>query len=221
MKSILLFSLYTQIICWGYLLENYNNKYFLISGENTPLYTAETEFLYKKSDSDTIFSVLLVNNSLSLSLELHYFEFTNSTNIVKILNHDVPLYKDSKNYDLEGVLSIMQKVFKIKGKDVGVYKEYEQIVEIPHKKDKILIKLCENHVFIDGNYYKLYIFSNPVSTTFYLSNFGRKNLATRPKLQLSTFLSFILGTISTITGVYLYHNAKKQFPFIRLDENNS
>ena len=203
---------------WAGVIQELNFKYLQVSGEETPLY-GEISEVYRDYNTTVPCSVLLVNNSLTGSLELHYFEY-GSPNATTMVSHVSPRYTDNPNYDLEGIRSIIQKEFKIKGKNIGVIEEKEMEIQIG-SSEKIKIRLCEAIAFVDSSLYKVYALTQPQNVSFYAWKYMEDYQYKVSKLRLSYIASFLLGVVLTTCAVYMYYNTKKHIPFVKLQEASS
>ena len=151
------------------ILDSLNTEYYTVSGELIPLYTKVSEvYEFNNSTSMPPFTILLVNNSLTESLEIHKFEY-NSSDITQIVSHFVPDSVKNNKYDIHGIIAVLEKMFKFKGKDIAVIEENEMKIEAYLTyNENIDIKLCETKVIVGEKFFKLYALTASQNASFYL-----------------------------------------------------
>lgn len=191
-----------------------NQKYALVSGESTDLFTLISEVPI--NSTGVPFGIVLLNNSLTHSLQIHYFEYE-SLNKAQIVTHISPKYIINTNYDSEGIKAVLNQQFKIKG-EIAIIQENEMKIEaFLTYNQKIEVKLCETIVFVNHAVYKVYAMNEPGNLTFYSWKVGEGKRKLR-SLKISMAFGFLLGSIVMAGGTYLYFNAKKKFPFVKFRE---
>jgi hypothetical protein len=193
------------------VVEEFNKQLMIVSGEDS-YYYQEIDIVheYNSSIPSSYTSVILLNNTLAKTLELHYFEVENSL----ISRHYMPGYEMTKKYDLEGISSILDQKFHIIAKEVSIFQIKEQLISLTQEYEKLEIKLSEMIIYANGDCYKLYSLNQPGSISFYIWDFGKALALKSSKITMSIVFSFALSVLCTSIGVYLYYNIKKQFPII-------
>lgn len=193
-----------------------NEKYRIVAGTEEQLFT-EVNKVYEgiKKPSGVLFDVVLWNNSLSQRLELHYIEKSAGNSSV-ITAHFIQKYEPNNLYDLKGFLSILNKEFRIKGKQVAVYYENEQFLQVYENYTyKPEFKLCEAVILVDKVLYKLYALLAYEKANFYLWSIGTGNMNIHSFWRFEAVYGFGLGSAICVFIIYWYYSNKHKFPCVR------
>ncbi|OMJ68722.1 hypothetical protein SteCoe_33739 [Stentor coeruleus] len=213
---------FRYILCLLYItraanfINDLNDKYKIVSGTEEELFT-EVNIVYEgiKNPSGVLFEVVLWNNSLAQRLEIHYIEKSSGNSSV-ITAHFVPKYESNKLYDLKGFLSILNKEFSIKGKQVAVYYENEQFLQVYENYTyKPEFKLCEAVILVDKILYKLYALLSYEKANFYLWSIGTGNMNTHSFQRFEAVYGFGLGIGICVFMIYWYYSNKHKFPCLK------
>ncbi|OMJ78733.1 hypothetical protein SteCoe_21413 [Stentor coeruleus] len=195
------------------LINDLNEKYKIVSGTEEQLFT-EINKVYEgiKNPSGVLFEVILWNNTLTERLEMHYIEKSTGNSSV-ITAHFVPKYIPNNFYDLKGFMSILNKEFHIKGKQVAVYYENEQFLQVNENYTcKLEFKLCEAVILVDKILYKLHVLLAYEKAYFYLWSIGTGNMSIHSFLRFEVVYGFGLGAAVCVFMIYWYYSNKQKFP---------
>lgn len=183
-----------------------------------------TGVLIEENLNETYKSIILLNNTLSLGLELHMIEFSlieNSTSI-DLISHLNPDFTKVLEPNEEAITTKFLK--KISGHPHGTTLQSSRSQSITYK-DKSY-KISENIVSADKSTYKFYIVQNSTheTGTYYwqVSGVATKTSETDyTKLIISVVLTFVITCSLTVAGLVWYYKKHKSFPFLQMRDEQT
>ncbi|CAG9324028.1 unnamed protein product [Blepharisma stoltei] len=204
----------------NYLNEVYKLK---VTGGNESLFIW-AESLSEEHIDDIYNSIIVLNNTLTLGLELHYlqFSFLDNSSAIHLIQHQNPDYTKILEPKSEEITSKFLK--EISGHPHGVTLQSSKTQTIEHGDKTFAIN--ENILTAEKSTYKFYIISNSTSkvSTYHWQVYGvttKSSETSNTKLIITVVFTFIITSSLTVLGVCYYWKKNKSFPFLQMKDEVS
>lgn len=198
-----------------------NSMYKIVSGTSEALISYHyllTSTSFENSTSSTL--LLLTNSSLSSQLHLEYFELSSENNSTDITSHVNPNFEALANYTNSKISEDFKLDLSEKYRLVEVFTVGKQIVKYDNFSEFTLAEV----VFAgNGALRKAYVVLNNTEVVKSYDWETSKGIVSAKKSNKKylAIIGLLISSGLTAVAVYFYWNSRKNFPFLRMKEEEA